>query len=199
VMLRSFIAVNITSEIQSAVARSIVPLQKILSKPLVRWVPLDNVHLTLKFLGDVSPDNLARLADALKGETLNHEAFTITVGGLGAFPNPHRARVLWIGIEASLALKALMQGVETVSTRLGYSPEDRPFSPHLTIARVGQNVSATGMQTIRAAIERTKVGALGTISINALHIYKSDLRTGGSVYTDLYTLPLIPMQLERIS
>ncbi len=69
-MLRSFIAVNIPSEIQNAVARSILPLQRILSKPLVRWVPFDNVHLTLKFLGDVSPDNLARLADALRGKLL---------------------------------------------------------------------------------------------------------------------------------
>lgn len=196
-MLRSFIAVNIPFEIQSAVARSIVPLQKILSKPLVRWVPLDNVHLTLKFLGDVSPDNLARLADALKGEAQNHEVFSITVGGLGAFPNPRRARVLWIGLEAPVALKALMQGVETVSTLLGYSPEDRPFSPHLTIARVGQNVSATGIQTIRTAIEGTNIGTLGTININALHIYKSDLLRGGSVYTNLYTLPMRPMQVER--
>jgi RNA 2',3'-cyclic 3'-phosphodiesterase len=193
-LLRSFIAVNIPSEIQSAAARSIAPLQKTLTKPLVRWVPLNNVHLTLKFLGDVSPDNLARLAEALKVEVLNHETFTIDVGGLGAFPDPRRARILWIGLETSLALKALMRGVETVSTRLGYSSEDRPFSPHLTIGRVGQNVSATGFQSIRTAIEGINVGALGTIPVNALNIYKSDLLPGGSVYTNLYILPLKPSQ-----
>ena len=193
-MLRSFIAVNIPSEIQSAAARSIAPLQKILSKPLVRWVPLENVHLTLKFLGDVSPDNLSRLAEAIKGETQYHENFAITVGGLGAFPNPRRARILWIGLECPLALKALMLGVETVAARLGYASEDRPFSPHLTIGRVGQNVSTAGFQSIKTAIEGTNVGTLGTIHVNALNIYKSDLLPGGSVYTNLYTLPLKPSQ-----
>ncbi len=195
-MLRSFIAVNIPSEIKSAAARRIAPLQTIISKPLVRWVPMENVHLTLKFLGDVSPENLSQLAEALKMEVLNHENFTISVGGLGAFPNSRRARILWIGLECPNALKAVMHGVESVASRLGYSSEDRPFSPHLTIGRVGQNVSPTGYQTIRTAVEGTKVGALGMIHVDALNIYKSDLQADGSVYTNLYSLPLRPSQEE---
>jgi 2'-5' RNA ligase len=149
-----------------------------------------NVHLTLKFLGDVSPANLERLAEALKVETAEYETFTISVSGLGAFPNPRRARVIWIGLDAPAALLAILRGVEAVTSRLGYASEERPFSPHLTIGRVGQNVSGTDLQQIRRALEGTSIGALGTFRVDAVHIFKSDLKPGGSVYTHLYTLPM---------
>ena len=189
-MLRSFVAVEIPAEIQSALARSTAPLQKALPKPLIRWVAPQNVHLTLKFLGDVSPANLERLAEALKAEAVAHETFSMSVGGLGAFPTPRRARIIWIGLEAPASLMALLRGVEAVTARLGYASEDRPFSPHLTIGRVGQNVSGTDFQRIRTALEGATVGALGTLRVDAVHIFKSDLQPGGSVYTHLYTLPM---------
>jgi 2'-5' RNA ligase len=195
-MLRSFIAVKIPHEIQNAIARSIAPLQKTLPKPIVRWVASENVHLTLKFLGDVSPANLELLAEALKVEAGNHEAFFIPVGTLGAFPSPRRARILWIGLEAPAALKALTRGVEAAAARLGYGAEIRPFSPHLTIGRVGQNVSTADLQRISAAIAGMNVGALGTVLVDAVHIFKSDLLPGGSVYTLLYSLPMKQTQVQ---
>jgi 2'-5' RNA ligase len=149
-----------------------------------------NVHLTLKFLGDVSPANLEQVAGALKAEAFAHDTFTMSVGGLGAFPTPHRARILWIGLEAPPALMALLRGVEAVAGRLGYAPEDRPFSPHLTVGRIRQNVSGLDSLRIRTALEGTVVSKLGTVRVDALHIFKSDLQPGGSVYTSLYTLPL---------
>ncbi len=198
-MLRSFIAVKIPKEIQGAVARSIAPLQMSLPNPLVRWVAPENVHLTLKFLGDISTANLERLALALKLETRNHEIFTIPVGGLGAFPTTRKARVLWIGLEVSAELQALMRGVEAVSASLGYAAEDRPFSPHLTIGRVGPKVSTTDLHRICTALEGMNVGALGIVRVDAIHIYKSDLLPGGSVYTALYTLPMKSSQDEPVS
>jgi RNA 2',3'-cyclic 3'-phosphodiesterase len=189
-VLRSFIAVEVPIEIQDAIAHSTASLQKALPKPMVRWVAPKNVHLTLKFLGDVSPANLERMADILKIEAAAHGVFSMSVGGLGAFPTSRRARVIWIGLEAPPSLVALQRGVEAASARLGYTREDRPFSPHLTIGRVGQNVTATDLQKIRAALEGATVGSLGMVKVDAIHIFKSDLRPGGSVYTHLYALPM---------
>ncbi len=189
-MLRSFIALEMPVEIQSAIAHCSASLKNTLPKPLIRWVAPQNVHLTLKFLGDVSPANLERMAEILKAEAASHGTFSISVGGLGAFPTPRRARVIWIGLDAPPALAALQRGVEAAAAQLGYAPEERPFSPHLTIGRVGQNVSAADLQRIRSALEATKVGALGTLCVQAIHIFKSDLQPGGSVYTHLYALPL---------
>jgi 2'-5' RNA ligase len=116
----------------------------------------------------------------------------MSVGGLGAFPTACRARVIWIGLEAPAGLAALQHGVEAAAARLGYGSEERPFSPHLTIGRVGQNVSTADLQRIRTALEATTVGALGTIRVDAIYIFKSDLQPGGAVYTHLYSLPMKP-------
>jgi 2'-5' RNA ligase len=189
-MLRAFIALEIPAGIQDAIAQSTASLKNALPKTLVRWVAPQNVHLTLKFLGDVSPTNLEQLAKTLKVETALHRTFSMSVGGFGAFPNSRRARVIWIGLEAPPGLEALRRGVETAAAHLGYAPEERPFSPHLTIGRVGQKISASDVQRIHALLDATKVGGLGTLSVEAVHIFKSDLRPDGSIYTHLYALPL---------
>jgi 2'-5' RNA ligase len=189
-MLRSFIAVEIPARIQDAIAQSIASVKNALPRTLVRWVAQQNVHLTLKFLGDVSSTNLERLAEAVGKEAASHGTFSISVGGLGAFPSTRRARVIWLGLKAPPDLEALRRGVEIVTTQLGYGPEERPFSPHLTIGRVGQNISAVDLQHIRAVLEAAKVGEIGTLHVEAVHIFKSDLRPGGSVYTHLYSLPM---------
>jgi 2'-5' RNA ligase len=189
-MLRTFIAVEVPARIQSAIAHGTVSLKSALPKTLVRWVAPQNVHLTLKFLGDVSSTTLEHLAEILKVEAASQGTFSISVGGFGAFPNPRRPRVIWIGLEAPPALEALQRRVEAAAAQLGYTPEERPFSPHLTIGRVGQNVSAADLQRIRTVLEATKVGALGTFRVEAVHLFQSDLQPGGSVYTHLTALPL---------
>ena len=193
-MLRSFLAVEIPPQVQDALADSISPLKKALPKPLIRWVASRNVHLTLKFLGDVSPDQLEQLAEALKIEVAACEPFIMSIGGLGAFPNARRARILWIGLDAPPALMPLLHSVEVISTRLGYASEDRPFSPHLTIGRVGQNISGTDMQLIRAAIEATPIDVIGKVLVEAVHIFKSELQPSGPVYSRLFSLPLLRNQ-----
>ena len=189
-MLRSFIAVEIPAEIQNAIAQSTASLKNRFPKPLIRWVALQNVHLTLKFLGDVSPANLERLSGALKAEAASHEMFCISVSGLGAFPTQQRPRVIWIGLDAPPGLAALQRGVDAAAAQLGYPKEERPFSPHLTIGRVSQTASASDLMHIHSALESTKVGILGAVRVQAIHIFKSDLRPGGSVYTLLSTLSM---------
>jgi 2'-5' RNA ligase len=189
-MVRAFIAVEIPAEIQRALARSLAHLQEALPKPLVSWITHQNVHLTLKFLGDSSAANLKRLVEALVLETVTHQSFSMSVGGLGAFPSPSRARIIWVGIAAPPALIDLWRSIEDISARLGYLREHRPFSPHLTVGRVGNNISGTDLQRIRTALKGTAVGSLGNFHVDAVQIFKSDLQPGGAVYTRLFTLPM---------
>jgi len=189
-LLRAFIAVEIPSEIHKAIESKTALLRAALDASLVRWVPTDNVHLTLKFLGDVSPANVEMLSQMLSVEVGQHATFALKFGGLGSFPNPRRPRVIWIGIQAPAGLEALQHGIEAAAATLGYPSEERPFSPHLTIGRVKQNVSSAGVQKIRSALEQTKVGALGTAQVSAVHLFKSDLKPSGAVYTRLFSATL---------
>ena len=189
-LLRAFIAVEIPSEIHQAIDTKTAQIQATLNPALVRWVPTSNIHLTLKFLGDISPANVEMLAQMLTVEVSQHQAFEIKFGGLGAFPNPKRPRVIWIGIQAPAGLESLQHGIEAAAATLGYPNEKRPFSPHLTIGRIKQNVGSAGMQKIRNALEETKVGSLGTAQVTSVHLFKSDLKPTGAVYTRLFTASL---------
>lgn len=188
-LLRAFIAVEIPLAIRKAVCSATSDLQKEINS-LVRWVPMENMHLTLKFLGDVSASNLDMLTQMISAEADLFNCFDLHLDGLGSFPNLKRPRVIYIGIQAPAVLEALHRGIESASRRLGYESEDRGFSPHLTIGRVKQNINAAEQQTIRRALEGMKIDALGTAHIEALHLYKSDLKPTGSVYTRLYSAPL---------
>jgi 2'-5' RNA ligase len=189
-LLRAFIAVEIPPEIHQAIENKTAPVRAALNASLVRWVPSANIHLTLKFLGDISPANVEMLAQMLSVEVSQHQAFQMGFEGLGAFPNPRQPRVIWIGIQAPASLEALQHGIEAAAATLGYPADKRPFSPHLTIGRVKQNVNSTGMQKIRTALEETQVGSLGTTQVTAVHLFKSDLKPTGAVYTQLFSAPL---------
>ena len=188
-LLRVFIAVEIPLPIRQAIRDATESMREALGS-LIRWVPTENMHLTLKFIGEVSPANVEFLSQMLSAETKGSAAFQMKIGGLGSFPSSRRARVIWIGIQAPPGLASLQHGIESATTRLGYELETRPFSPHLTIGRVRQQVSAGEQQQIRAALERTQVGDLGIAGITGVHLFKSDLQPTGSIYTRLFSAPL---------
>ena len=188
-LLRAFIAVELPLEIRQAACVATSKLRKE-SGGLIRWVPMENMHLTLKFLGDVAPSNMDILAQMLGAETDLFNCFDLRLDGLGSFPSPKRPRVIYIGIQAPAALESLQRGIESASRRLGYGSEERGFSPHLTIGRVKQTVTATEQQAIRRALEDTKIDSLGTARVNSVELFKSDLRPTGSVYTRLFSAKL---------
>jgi 2'-5' RNA ligase len=188
-LLRAFIAIEIPLEIREAVYKATTSLQKGIGSA-VRWVPVENLHLTMKFLGDVSPTNVEMLSQMLRAEADLFPCFDLRLHGLGSFPNLKRPRVIYIGVQAPATFEGLQRGIESASRKLGYESEERGFSPHLTIGRVRQNAAAAEQQTIRRTLEETRIDSLGTARVDSVHLYKSDLKSAGSVYTRLYTAPL---------
>jgi len=191
-LLRVFIAVETPLPIRQAIFVQTESLRGALGD-LVRWAPVENMHLTLKFIGDVSPANVELLSQMLTAETMGCAPFRMQIGGLGSFPTSRRARVIWVGIQAPAALASLQRGIQSAAARLGYESETRPFSPHLTIGRVRQQVRASDQQRVRAALEQTQVGDLGAAAVTAVHLFKSDLKPSGAEYTCLFSAQLKTM------
>lgn len=189
-VIRAFIAIALPEEIYQGLERVTEELKDKLPDAPLRWVPVRNIHLTIKFLGNVSMANLEILKKTLQTEAYQHSAFEISVGRFGAFPSVHRPRVLWIGVGVSKPLQAIGAGIENETARLGYPKEDRPFSPHLTLARVARNASPQEVRSISQLISGYEVGFLGAFRVSDIHLYRSDLSRGGAIYTRLFSVRL---------
>jgi 2'-5' RNA ligase len=189
-VIRAFIAITLSEEVYQGLDQVMTGLKERLSGVPLRWLPTRNIHLTIKFLGNVSMNNLEMLKKAILTEAGQHAAFEMSVGRFGAFPSMKRPRVLWIGVEASKSLQLAQAGIDNVTSRLGYPREDRPFSPHLTLARVSRNVSPQEIKAISQAISNYEVGFLGAFRVEEIHLYRSDLKRGGAVYTRLFSVRL---------
>jgi 2'-5' RNA ligase len=189
-LLRTFIAADIPPSIQNSIQHCVDDLRHTLGNSSVRWVSVHNIHLTLKFLGNISAVNVEDLARILPPEADSHAAFDISISGLGSFPNSKRARVLYIGIQPSAGLDALQRGIEAACGSAGFKSESRHFSPHLTIGRVRQRVSSSDQARIHKMLNETKIDSLGTARVDSIHLYKSERNAGGSVYTRLFSAPL---------
>jgi 2'-5' RNA ligase len=188
-VIRAFIAIDLTSEIRQRLDEVAEIFKNQLPSSLVRWVPAKNIHLTVKFLGDVSISNLPVLNGILQTEAVSHHSFEISVGGSGAFPTNRRPRVIWVGVEAPAELGAIQVAVENALARIGYAREERAFSPHLTLGRVSRNASSTDLQKLTKVLEATKIGFLGVACVEEICLYRSDLKPTGSVYTRLFAAP----------
>ncbi len=189
-VVRAFIAVDLPSDLQERLAQVTGDLQDLMGNVPVRWVPAENMHLTLKFLGDVSSNNMGVLYDIIRGETVDREPMVISLGGLGAYPKPRRPRVIWVGVEAPSELMALQSGVDKQTGRVGYARDRRPFSPHITLGRVSRNAVPTDVRIIGDILCTKKIGFLGMARVRAVHLYRSDLQPGGAVYSRLFSANL---------
>jgi len=189
-IIRAFIALDLSPEVLGRLEYLAGQLKGRLSGAQVRWVSVQNIHLTIKFLGDVSVNNLGVLNKMVENEANQQVEFEIRVAGLGAFPSTSRPRVIWVGVEAPGNLSALQRNIDTETAKLGYASEGRDYSPHLTLGRVARNVSDGELRRISEALVSLKASQLGACLIQAVHIYRSDLNPQGSVYTKLFSADL---------
>ena len=189
--IRSFVAIELSDQARQALADLQENLKAQVPPKAVRWTRPESIHLTLQFLGDVAPGKVEAIAEALRGVGAGQAPFTIQLKELGVFPNPGRPRVVWVGVaEPSGALVALQKGVTQALEPLGFEPEKRPYSPHLTIGRADRRAARQDLAEVGELVTRTEVGTLGQVRVEHVVLMKSDLQPGGAVYTPLAVIPL---------
>jgi len=153
---------------------------------IIRWTKPDNIHLTLKFLGEVELEKIQLIEKSLDAIANKTEPFNLNLAEIGAFPNWGHPRIIWIGLENSEPLLSVAKEIEENLDKLGFQREIKPFSPHLTIGRVRDKTSYKDIQMLENKC-RTITRIKDRILIDNFYMYKSDLQPFGPVYTLLHS------------
>ncbi len=190
--LRTFIAIELDRELQETLAGLQNRLRQEVAPRCVRWVRPEGVHLTLKFLGDTSEEQVEQVKEALARAAREVSPFGFTVGGVGCFPNTRQPRVVWVGLhEPTGALRRLRDAVEREVAPLGFPTEKRPFSPHLTLGRIHRHASKSEVRELGEIIASSAIGDIDQMEVGEVCYIKSDLRPSGAVYTTLSRAKLL--------
>ena len=184
--VRLFVAIELSLEVKQALGSLQADLKRRLPPKVVRWTDPDSIHLTLKFLGDTPEDRVQAVTQGVLAAAAGLEPFALRVAGFGCFPNPRRARVLWVGIpDLPKPLAGAQRAIELQMARLDFAREARPFSPHLTLGRVNDRISPAERQTLADLLERTEASELGVAPVEEIVLFRSDLRPDGALHTAL--------------
>ncbi len=190
-LIRTFIAIELDDAHHRALADLQARLKRDHAARGVRWVAPENIHLTLKFLGDVESSRLLDLQRAVADVCASTAPFTLRIAGAGAFPDTRRPNVVWVGISGEVERAAMLaQEIDEACAALGFAREARTFSPHLTLGRVRRDAAMGDRQKIGAMMANANVGELGELRVERVSMMKSELRPGGSVYTRLLGVEL---------
>ena len=181
--MRCFIAIDLPAKILSRLTQKTSEFKKNLPA-VVRWVKAENIHLTLKFLGEITPQEVKSIELQLEAIGSRHAAFDLTFSGNGVFPNWNRPRILWVGLIPSDALLSLVNEIETELRSIGIAPENRPFSPHITIGRF-KDFAKPGEINIIQQNFHEEVILDETMTITEIYLYQSMLHPSGPEYTRL--------------
>jgi len=185
-MIRSFVAIDLSDSIRHALLGVVEQMRNRIPRDSVRWTNVSGIHLTLKFLGDVAEDDLPRIKEILTQVGQRHDHFTLTVGGVGCFPNAKRPRVVWVGVEEETGhLTALQRDVDESLGALGFEPEERGFQPHLTLGRTRRDVNSRDQGRLGETVATAGVGQFGQMYVEAFRLMRSELRPSGAVYSTL--------------
>lgn len=188
---RAFVALPMPAEVQAYLQAVQLRLNGRVPGA-VRWVGADGMHLTLKFLGDISPTQVPAIEALLREQAAAHPPFTLALSNVGCFPNAQRPRVLWAGCAGEVRrLQDLYAPVEAGLVAQGFAPEGRPYAPHITLGRVREYVSPEGLQELGDILRTAPaLSAAPPAHIDRLVLYRSTLTPQGSVYQHLVVAPL---------
>ncbi len=181
--VRSFIAIELPDELKLGLTQLEAQL-KMSKQPWVKWVNPYSIHLTLKFLGSIAVDRISEITRAMEEAIQGIPPFHLEVKGLGVFPNLRRVQVAWVGIGGEVdKLSQFQQHLESNLARLGFAPERRPFTPHLTLARLRDRASLDERQSFGQLIASTRFEATYTIKVDAINLMRSQLTREGAIYS----------------
>lgn len=184
--MRTFIAVELLENIKKKIEEVQNPLKK--TDTYISWVKPGNVHLTLKFLGEVEENKIEDVFYGTEKALKGAKSFSLSLKNLGCFPNLRRPRVVWVGVDKGKEeLSFLQKNIEEELSKLGYPKEDRAFSPHLTIGRVK---SPKNIEKLVKLIEKTDFQT-EEVKINEVVVMKSQLHPQGAIYTPLRKIKLL--------
>jgi 2'-5' RNA ligase len=186
--VRLFVALEIPPAVRGnlgALIKELRALEPSSGAKKMRWVRPENLHVTLKFIGEAAPEKLEAIRAALSAVHSTQPA-ELRLRGLGFFPNDKRARVLWAGIEASPNLAAIAGDIDQHLEKAGFPRESRPFTPHLTLARF----EPTGItRELHAAVQKNAACEFGILRTGEFHLIESKLKPSGAEYTTLRSFP----------
>jgi 2'-5' RNA ligase len=185
-LVRTFIAVNLPPEIRRAIFDGAAAVRELLAG--ARWVSAENIHLTLKFLGQVEEARLVAVSDALDEVARAHRSFLLTVEAMGVFPNSRSPRVVWAGIRAEPRLELLHHDVERACEAVGFPVEGRAFRPHMTLSRVKEPLPTEMRSSVRSAIQDSRLS--GQVQVHTVDLMRSETGKEGSRYQVVHAAPL---------
>ena len=191
--VRTFVAIEIPPVAQVILAATQEALQAIRgARDAVKWVRPEIIHITLQFLGDVPAARVRAVGEAVARACADVPAFTLRLSGAGAYPNLRRPRVLWVGLAGRLDVLAHLQSmVERELAGLGFAPEERAFSPHLTLGRVRRDADPAVVQALGQAVAGLQIEDSEPFLVETVQVMRSDLRPEGPIYTPLRVVPLL--------
>lgn len=189
--LRLFIAIELNDALRLELGRLEDELRDASATQVVRWVDPKNIHLTLKFLGNIDGMRVDSLTAALERAADGVAPFILTAQGLGAFPNTQRPNNIWVGLSGDTGSAALLaRRIDDECAQEGFARDERGFNPHLTLGRVKRETSNTERAAVGETVQQVPKTTYGTIQADAIHLISSDLRPTGPVYRTLAKISL---------
>lgn len=184
--IRSFLAIDPPEEVLRGIGAIQSRLRKLVEGD-IRWVRPEGIHLTLKFFGDIFAADVANIATVVEKAAERERSFSLAIGGAGAFPDPHRPRVLWLGMNGDVERFLVFQkGLDQALLQIGFPREERPFRPHLTLGRIK---TSKGLIGLAQALEAGEEYTAGRFIASGLSLMQSELTPRGAIYTKLKWFP----------
>ena len=188
--IRSFIAIELPGEAREGLARLRRELERDEHR-FVKWVDPGGIHLTLKFLGNIPSRRVTEITEAMEEAAQGISRFHLEISGLGVFPSLKQVRVFWVGIGGEVEKLSLLQrNIDSALAGLGFAKEERPFVPHLTLARIRQGAAPWERRSFGELVDSAVFEEKYPVEVGAVSLMSSQLTPAGAIYTRLSVVGL---------